>query len=338
MRCLRSAPRRFLTVNARNGTSTETSGLCPCRHGPRVPAGNPYRRSTCSTFTRAASVPPACALLLQGGGGHRRPPLRGRLRATTGVLEYDLPVDQDSVADRVFGQGGSFTSNTCNLGGISASSLCVPTGGGGRRRPPLRRRLQQQPGAGVRQPADQFGGRPGVRAGRQLHQQHLQPGRHQRQQPVQPPPGWRWTPPATSTWPTTSNNRVLEYDTPLTTDTVADRVFGQGGSFTSNTCNLGGISASSLCNPYGVAVDAAGRLYVADASNSRVLEYDNPLTRSRRRPGVRPGGQLHQRHLQPGRRQRQQPVHPLGRGGGRRRQPLRGRLRTTTGCWSTTAR
>jgi len=40
-------------------------------------------------------------------------------------------------------------------------------------------------------------------------------------------------------------------------DTVADRVFGQGGSFTSNTCNLGGISASSLCNPYGVSDSAA---------------------------------------------------------------------------------
>ena len=53
------------------------------------------------------------------------------------------------------------------------------------------------------------------------------------------------------------NNRVLEYNTPLTTDTVADRVFGQGGSFTSNTCNLGGISASSLCFPVDVAVDAA---------------------------------------------------------------------------------
>jgi NHL repeat len=73
------------------------------------------------------------------------------------------------------------------------------------------------------------------------------------------------------------HHRVLEYDNPLT-DTVADRVFGQGGSFTSGTCNLGGVSASSLCNPTGVAVDAGGRLYIADLSNSRVLEYDNPLT------------------------------------------------------------
>ncbi|MDP9180349.1 MAG: hypothetical protein M3O21_01335 [Chloroflexota bacterium] len=53
-------------------------------------------------------------------------------------------------------------------------------------------------------------------------------------------------------------------------DTVADRVFGQGGSFTSGTCNLGSADpslitdASSLCHPSGAAVDAAGDLYVAD--------------------------------------------------------------------------
>ncbi|MGC2763341.1 MAG: hypothetical protein WA206_18710, partial [Candidatus Binatus sp.] len=29
--------------------------------------------------------------------------------------------------------------------------------------------------------------------------------------------------------------------------------------------------------PYGVAVDAAGNLYVADASNNRVLEYTTPF-------------------------------------------------------------
>ena len=34
----------------------------------------------------------------------------------------------------------------------------------------------------------------------------------------------------------TDNNRVLEYDTPLTKST-ADRVFGQGGSFTTGECN-----------------------------------------------------------------------------------------------------
>src|SRR5207244_1142051 len=68
------------------------------------------------------------------------------------------------------------------------------------------------------------------------------------------------------------------YNTPLTSDAVADRVFGQGGSFTTNTCNLGGLSTSSLCVPQGVALDAASNLYVADTGSLRLLEYDSPLT------------------------------------------------------------
>jgi sugar lactone lactonase YvrE len=73
------------------------------------------------------------------------------------------------------------------------------------------------------------------------------------------------------------NNRVLEYDAPLTTDRTADRVFGQP-DFTSNTANNGGVSANSLYNPIGVALDTQGNLYVTELSNSRVLEYDTPLS------------------------------------------------------------
>src|SRR5438093_843486 len=87
----------------------------------------------------------------------------------------------DDVADRVFGQGGDFTSNTCNLDGISASSRCL-------------RAAAAVDAAGDRYLAD-----------------------------ADP-----------------NNSRVLEYSTPLTTDRVADRVFGQEGSFTSSGCNNGG--------------------------------------------------------------------------------------------------
>jgi sugar lactone lactonase YvrE len=74
------------------------------------------------------------------------------------------------------------------------------------------------------------------------------------------------------------NNRVLEYDDPFARDTQPDLVFGQGGSFTSSACNKGGtIGAATLCNPLGVATDSAGKLYISDTSNSRVLEYDLPL-------------------------------------------------------------
>jgi len=72
-------------------------------------------------------------------------------------------------------------------------------------------------------------------------------------------------------------NRVLVFDAPFATDTVADRVLGQGDSFTSGACNLGGLSSSSLCSPYSVAVDERGNLYVADSGNSRVLFFQGPV-------------------------------------------------------------
>jgi hypothetical protein len=80
----------------------------------------------------------------------------------------------------------------------------------------------------------------------------------------------------------TGNNRVLEYNAPLAAgaNRVADRVFGQP-DFTHNTANNGGISASSLDGPFGVTVDGAGRLWIADTSNNRVLEFDAPLTSDR---------------------------------------------------------
>src|SRR5262249_10438365 len=70
----------------------------------------------------------------------------------------------------------------------------------------------------------------------------------------------------------------LEYDTPLVSDVTADRVFGQGGSFAVATCNLGGVSDTSLCSPTGVAVDDQANAYVADPTNNRVLEYAPPLS------------------------------------------------------------
>ncbi len=54
---------------------------------------------------------------------------------------------------------------------------------------------------------------------------------------------------------------------------TATQVYGQGGSFTTNTVNNGGISATSLRDPQGVTLDSSGNLYIADTGNSRVLYY-----------------------------------------------------------------
>src|SRR5208282_3850236 len=71
-----------------------------------------------------------------------------------------------------------------------------------------------------------------------------------------------------------SNSRVLGWNdvTAFTNGAPADLVIGQPDPY-SIACNSGGTSGSSLCNPSGVAVDAVGNLYVADAGNNRVLEY-----------------------------------------------------------------
>jgi hypothetical protein len=86
------------------------------------------------------------------------------------------------------------------------------------------------------------------------------------------------------------NNRVLEYNTPLTVtavagsgDTTADTVFGQANSFTGNQCNFnGGPSNQSLCGPVGVALDSTADLLVGDFNNNRVLKFLKPLAT----PGV----------------------------------------------------
>lgn len=73
------------------------------------------------------------------------------------------------------------------------------------------------------------------------------------------------------------NNRVLVFRDPIGTDFAADSVFGQAGSFSSATANLGGRGASSLSGPLSVAVDGARNVYIADGNNNRVLIYFDPL-------------------------------------------------------------
>lgn len=73
------------------------------------------------------------------------------------------------------------------------------------------------------------------------------------------------------------NHRVLYFA--ADGDTVADRVYGHGGSFTSGVVNDDGAgsegapTADSLNQPPSVALDEDGGLYVADRDNNRVLYF-----------------------------------------------------------------
>jgi sugar lactone lactonase YvrE len=84
------------------------------------------------------------------------------------------------------------------------------------------------------------------------------------------------------------NNRVLEFNTPLTVtavpgsgDNTADFVFGQGASgtnFNTSALSCPSVSATSLCQPYGVAIDNDGNVWVSDTFEDRVLVYNQPGT------------------------------------------------------------
>jgi sugar lactone lactonase YvrE len=89
------------------------------------------------------------------------------------------------------------------------------------------------------------------------------------------------------------NSRVLEFATPWTFAGMppepASLVFGEGSTgtnFTGGGCNQGGESADTLCDPFGIAVDGHGNLYVADADNNRVVEYDKPVPFGGGSPGT----------------------------------------------------
>ena len=78
-----------------------------------------------------------------------------------------------------------------------------------------------------------------------------------------------------------SNNRVLYY--PLVS-TTATRVYGQAGSFTTNTVNNGGVSNSSFSRPIGVVMDSSGNIYITDSNTNRALKFQTSLIVSTQPP------------------------------------------------------
>ncbi|MCU0493115.1 MAG: NHL repeat-containing protein [Chloroflexaceae bacterium] len=74
-----------------------------------------------------------------------------------------------------------------------------------------------------------------------------------------------------------ANNRVLRFDSAASkpNGAAADGVLGQS-SFTTNSP---ATSATGMAEPSGVSVDSAGRLWVAEFGNDRILRFDNAASK-----------------------------------------------------------
>jgi sugar lactone lactonase YvrE len=76
------------------------------------------------------------------------------------------------------------------------------------------------------------------------------------------------------------NHRVLRFALPITGNQPnAEAVLGQA-DFTSGSANRGGsVAANTINSPIGLAVGSAGRLWVADNQNHRVLRFESAHTK-----------------------------------------------------------
>jgi sugar lactone lactonase YvrE len=72
----------------------------------------------------------------------------------------------------------------------------------------------------------------------------------------------------------TNHDRVLEFTPPFSTGMNASVVLGQT-DFTTSGCTT---TATGLCDPFGVAADSSGDIWVADDGNCRVLEFEPPFS------------------------------------------------------------
>ncbi len=219
--------------------------------------------------------------------------------ANNRVLVYNTPFDAasgepgagDASADFVYGQAGAFTTRNCNLNGAGATTLCNPL-------------AVALDGAGNVYVADaannrvlEFAkaGNPPVASDALANRSYGQgavsdfsdtlcaDGVGQDPSPSSHgmcnPGGVALDLSGNLFVADSGNSRVIEIDAPLAGTQNATRVFGQAGDFTASGCNRGAMAPgpSTLCAPAGLTLDVLDNLWVADANNDRVLEYEAPF-------------------------------------------------------------
>jgi sugar lactone lactonase YvrE len=182
-------------------------------------------------------------------------------------------------ADIVYGQLGSFTSDTANNGGISANSLSQPDGavaddqGNLYVTDTLNHRVLFYPAGSTT--ATRVYGQAGSFTTGSSNMGSATPTADT----LSFPRGLALDSGGNLYVADAGNHRVLFYPAGSTT---ATRVYGQAGSFTTNTVNNGGISANSLQTPSGVALDSFDNLYVVEFLNHRALFFPSGSTTATR--------------------------------------------------------
>ncbi len=176
-----------------------------------------------------------------------------------------------TTATRAYGQLGSLTSNVANNGGVSANSLNAPTGAALDSAGNLyiadrqNNRVLYYPAGSTT--ATRVYGQLGSFTSNAANNGGVSADS------LNAPTGLAIDSSGNLYVADSVNNRVLFYPSGSTT---AIRVYGQLGSFTSNTANNGGVSASSLSTPYAVALDSNNKLYIADNANNRIVVFYVP--------------------------------------------------------------
>ena len=175
-------------------------------------------------------------------------------------------LSNSTTATRVYGQGGSFTTNNSETGAVSASSLAAPgavivDSSGGVYISSSGRVLYYSSGSTT---ATRVYGQGGNFTTSTINLGGITANS------LSGPAGLALDSNNGLYVADYSTSRVLYYPSGSTT---ATRVYGQLGSFTNSIVDPRNVTADTLYTPTGVIVDKSDNLYVADTSNNRVLYY-----------------------------------------------------------------